>query len=218
MKRLVILFFILIPFISWSQTYFGVKVGYSPISTISFKPNLKQTAFYGEKLDFGLVMKYYDNKWVGFQGELNLTQRGYNKPFNDSCKLRQVSNYVELPIIFQLHLNLTGGLYVHAGAGCYAAYMLSAKQGVDTTGSFVMKNYSPNILRDSRFDYGLIGGGGISYEFNWGVIQLEVRVQYGFADLYKYNYTDAPQQSKAVVQNINISYLYNFDKLKKNKK
>jgi len=218
MKRFIILVFFVIPFSCWAQTYFGVKVGYSPISTISFKPGYNQTPFYGEKPDFGLILKYYDNKWAGFQGELNFTQRGYNLPVHDTCQYRRVSDYVELPIIFQLHLKLTGGLYVHVGAGCYAAYMLSSKEGTDTTGKMVLHNYKTNILRDSKFDYGLVGGGGLSYDFKWGTIQLDVRIQYGFADLYKYNYTDAPQQSKSVVQNVNISYMYNFSKLKRNKK
>ncbi len=220
MKRFIVATLFLIPTICWGQLYVGVKVGYSPLSTISFKPNLKSTVFPGERLDLGLVLKYYNTKSVGFQGEVNFTQRGYNRPYrntDDTCILRQVNNYIEMPIFLQFHINLAG-VYLHAGAGCYAAYLVSAKQGVDTSGMMVLKNYSFNILRDNRFDYGLIGGAGLSHEFRWGVVQVDVRVSYGFADLYNYKYKDMPEQSKAVVQNVSLSYMYNLSKLSQKKK
>ena len=215
MKQYILIALIIFPVFCWSQVYVGVKAGYSPLSIVSFKPNVKATVFTGEKLDYGLVLKYFDNKWIGFQGELNFTQSGYNRPYRsttDTAQLRQVNNYIELPIFLQLHINLAG-VYLHVNAGCYASYLLSSKQGVDTTGTMVLYNYHFNILRDNRFDYGLIGGAGLSHEFRWGVIQVEARISYGYADLYKYNYAGMPEQSKSVVQNVSISYMYNFSKL-----
>lgn len=217
MKRLIIFTLILIPSFCWAQTFIGVKAGYSPISIISFKPNIKATSFYGEKPDFGIVVRHFDNKWMGFQGELNFTQRGYNQPYQDTFQLRHINNYVELPIFMQFHINLAS-VYLHVQAGCYAAYLLNSKEGVNTSGTMILKNYEFNILRDKRFDYGLLGGAGLSREFNWGLIQVEVRVLYGFGDLYKYTYAGMPEQSKAVVQNVNISYMYNISKLGKKKK
>jgi hypothetical protein len=90
---------------------------------------------------------------------------------------------------------------------------------VDTTGNLVLNNVKFNVLRDNRFDYGLIGGAGISHEFRWGVLQIEARILYGYSDLYDYKYADMPKESKAVAQNISFSYLYNISKIgKKNKK
>jgi hypothetical protein len=217
MKRFLIFALLFIPTLCGAQMYLGLRAGYSPLSKISFKPSLKASNFPGERPDYGLIFKYYNDKWVGFQGEINFTQRGYNLQIKDTAQLRHVSNYVEMPIFFQLRLNISG-LYVQASAGCYAAYLLSAKQGTDTTGTMVLENYSLNILRDNRFDYGLIGGAGLSYEFRWGVIQVEARVMYGYADLYNYKYAGMPQQSKAVVQNVSISYMYNLSKLGQKKK
>ncbi len=223
MKRIIFSLLILFPSICWAQTLIGVKVGYSPLSAISFKPNLKATPFYGQKPDFGLVIKNFDNNRFGFQGEINFTQRGYNLTIKDTSQLRQVNSYIELPIFMQIHFNLAS-VYFHVQAGCYAAYLLSAKQGVDTIGTMVLKNYEFNILRDKRFDYGLVGSAGLSREFKWGVIQVDVRVLYGFGDLYKYTFEGMPmfqvmpEQSKAVVQNVSISYLYNISNLGKKKK
>ncbi len=223
MKRIIFSLLILFPSFCWSQTLIGVKAGYSPLSAISFKPNLKATPFYGQKPDFGLVIKHFDNKWFGFQGELNFAQRGFNLTFDDTSQLRQVNSYIELPIFMQIHFNLAS-VYVHVQAGCYAAYLLNAKQGTDTTGTMVLKNYEFNILRDKRFDYGLVGSAGLSREFKWGVIQVDVRILYGFGDLYKYTFEGMPifqvmpEQSKAVVQSISFSYLYNISNLGKKKR
>jgi hypothetical protein len=212
MRRNIVFILLFFPVLCWSQAYLGLKVGYSPISTISFKPDYKATAFIGKKPDFGLIFKYYNNKWAGLQCELNFTQKGYNVPYEETYKQSRVSNYVELPIFFQLRLNLAG-VYLHGQAGCYAAYMLSSKEGYDTTGNMIYNRYYLNILKDVRFDYGLAGGAGLSHEFSWGVIQVEARIAYGFGDLFNYTYEGMPEQSKAVVQNINVSYMYNLSKL-----
>lgn len=217
MKKLLFIFVLIVPIFCFSQTYFGFKSGYSLISKVNFLPDIKPTGLIGQSLDMGLVIKNFDNKWVGFQGEIYKTQRGYNAPFKETNSFRRINNYIELPIFFQLQIDLRW-IYLHANAGCFAAYLLSAKEGVDTSGTMVMNSVQFNILKDNRFDYGLIGGAGISHEFRWGVIQIEARVLYGYADLYNYKYTGMPEQSKAVAQNISFSYLYNFSKDSKKKK
>ena len=168
-------------------------------------------------LIFHLSLAYFDQKWFGLQAEVNYNQRGYNAPYKDTYKLRQVNNYVEAPFFTQLRFNMVG-VHLHVQAGFYVAYLLSAKQGVDTTGTMVLKTYNLDLLRDNRFDYGLIGGGGLSKEFKWGVIQLDVRFLYGYGDLYKHKYRDMPDQSKAIVQNVSISYMYNLSNLFKRQK
>lgn len=219
MKKLFFIIVVIIPSVCFSQTYVGVKSDYSLLSNISFLPDIKSTIYTGKALDYGLVVKHYDNKWVGFQGEFYFTQRGYNAPYKETNTFRRINSYVELPIFLQGHIRIKG-LYLHANAGCYAAYLLSAKEGVDTTGNMVLSKVHFNILRDNRFDYGLIGGIGLSYEFKWGVVQVEARILYGYADLFKYDYEYEimPQQSKSIAQNISFCYMYNLSKLFQNKK
>ncbi len=216
-KRYFIIFFILIPAFSGAQLYIGAKVGYSPLSTVSFKPSKDATPFYGGKPDFGLIVKYFDQKWFGLQAEVNFTQRGYNAPFKEIYKERHVSDYIETPFLTQLQIGFIG-IKVHAQAGFYLAYLLNSKHGVDSTGTMVLKPYSIDMLRDNRFDYGLVAGGGLSKEFKWGVIQVDIRIQYGYGDIYKHSYKNNPYQSKAIVQNVSISYLYNISNLFKKQK
>jgi len=217
MKKLLFIVVFIFPVFCFAQTYVGLKTGYTLLSTVSFKPDIDASILTGKSLDYGLVVKHFDDKWFGFQGEIFLTQRGYNAPFNETNKFQRINNYIELPIFFQIRLNIKN-VHLHGNAGCYAAYLTSAQEGVDTTGTLVLKKVHFNILRDNRFDYGLTGGVGISYEFKFGVFQVEARVLYGYSDLYKYDYPNMPQQSKAVVQNISFSYMYNLSKIGQKKK
>ena len=203
----------LIVFISlntWSQTYVGVKGGYA-FSTISFKPYQETKLLTDNGLDLGLFFKHYNSKYVGFQAELYRINRGYMLPTDETNTVvfKRVNTYIELPIFLQFRLNLKFA-YVHVNAGPYIAYLLSAEEGDNSSGSYKMKSVKFNVLRDKRFDYGLMGGGGLSHDFKWGTIQAEFRVSYGFADFYDHTYADMPQQSKSVTQAINIGYFYRF--------
>lgn len=196
-----------------AQQYFGVKGGYS-MSAISFKPDMDQMTLFGAGIDNGLIFKYYNDKYAGFQGELFYSQRGYRLPRENGVRFKRINRYIELPIFFQLRLNLKLA-HIFVNAGPYAAYLLSAVEGDNASGKFELRKVDFNILRDNRFDYGLCGGVGLFHEFRWGVIQAEARVLYGFADLYVHDYDNMPKESKAVVQSVNISYLYNFGRLRK---
>jgi hypothetical protein len=166
----------------------------------------------------GVSFKYYKEKYVGFQAELYTITKGYRVPVDENDEtnkttFKRVNTYIELPIFMQFRLNLTFA-YVHVQAGPYISYLISAKEGDNSSGNYKMESVNFNVLRDNRVDYGLIGGGGLSHDFKWGTIQVEVRVSYGFGDLYKHTYTDMPDQSKSVTQAINIGYFYRFGTLK----
>ncbi len=195
----------------FGQTYVGLKAGYT-MSTISFDPVVKDTKMlFGEVLDYGLTFKHYNAKYVGFQAELFATKRGYRAPKDETnnATFKRVNTYIELPMFIQFRLNLKVA-YIHVNAGPYIAYLISAKEGDNTSGSYKLEKVDFNVLRDNRFDYGLMGGLGLSYDFKWGTIQAEARVSYGFADLYDHTYTDMPKESKSVTQQINIGYFYRF--------
>ncbi|BDX37450.1 hypothetical protein CYCD_08050 [Tenuifilaceae bacterium CYCD] len=196
------------------QTYVGLKAGYT-MSTISFDPVVEDTKMlFGEGFDYGLTFKHYNAKYVGFQAELYTTKRGYRAPTDETnnATFKRVNTYIELPMFIQFRLNLKVA-YIYVNAGPYIAYLMSAKEGDNTSGSYKLEKVDFNVLRDNRFDYGLMGGVGLSYDFRWGTIQAEARVSYGFADLYDHTYTDMPKESKSITQQINIGYFYRFGSL-----
>ena len=213
MKQLKIVLLILLAFPLWaqSQLHFGVRGGYS-ISSVDLVPNLKQRSLYDRALDVGLVAKYYDLQYFGFQTELNLTQRGYRKPVDDEYRYKRISTYAEVPLFMQIRAKYNN-LFAHVNIGVTMSYMLNSYHGTDTLGVYVLYKYDLNVLRDNRFDYGLMGGVGVGYDFKFGTLQVEARYHYGFGDLYYYNFQGNPTRSPARVQNISFTYLYNLTSL-----
>ncbi|QKG78738.1 porin family protein [Tenuifilum thalassicum] len=210
-KILTILFSTLIS-TCFAQTYFGVKGGYT-MSDISFNPVQNTRMLFADGFDYGLVFKYYNLKYFGFQAELYRVNRGYRQPI-DIAELgdtlyKRVNSYIELPIFMQVCFQLKR-TSILVNAGPYIAYMIKASEGNNSSGQYVMKNIDINILRDNRIDFGLIGGVGVSYDFNWGTLYADGRIGFGFGDMQNHTYGGMPKQSKARFQSINIGYLFRF--------
>lgn len=195
-----------------AQPYVGLRAAYTT-STMTFKPDAETKLLTGSGLDYGLEFKYFNAKYVGFQSELYLTSRGYLKAIDveelGDTLFKRVNLYLELPMFIQFRLKL-GIVMLHVNAGPYFAYLLSAKEGDNSTGKYRLNKVDINILRENRFDYGLMGGVGLSHDFQWGTIQAEARFGYGLGDLYDYSYSGMPSESRAIIQNFSLSYLYRF--------
>lgn len=199
----------------FGQTYIGVKAGYT-MSDIAFFPVQNTSMLFADGLDYGVVFKYFNLKYFGFQAELYKVNRGYRKPI-DVAELgdtlyKRVNTYIELPILMQLRFNLKL-ITLHFNAGPYIAYLTEVREGDNSSGDYQMSKMSINILRDNRIDYGLIGGVGLSRDFKWGTLYAEGRVGYGYGDMQKHTYPNMPKQSKAVFQSVNVGYMFHFGKL-----
>lgn len=201
---------------SYGQLLVGVRGGYSA-SGILFTPERDTKPLIDPLLDGGIVLKLFNNEHVGFQGEANFTQRGYIS-YSDSVTIyKRVNSYFEIPIFFQVR-EAKNNFFAHINVGFYASGLVNSKagQGPDST-KINLLEYTPNILRDNFFDYGLRGGVGAGYDFNWGTVQLDIAYSYGFGDLYYYNYSDNPSRSPAWIVNGSISFFINLSKPKKTK-
>lgn len=199
----------------FGQTYIGVKAGYT-MSDIAFFPVQNTSMLFADGFDYGVVFKYFNLKYFGFQAELYKVNRGYRQPI-DVAELgdtlyKRVNTYIELPILMQLRFNLKL-ITLHFNAGPYIAYLTEVREGDNSSGDYQMSKMSINILRDNRIDYGLIGGVGLSRDFKWGTLYAEGRVGYGYGDMQKHTYPNMPKQSKAVFQSVNVGYMFHFGKL-----
>lgn len=196
------------PLCANAQLHIGVRGGYN-ISSVDFIPSYKERSVYDRPLDMGLVVKHYDLKYLGFQGELNFTQRGFRRPIDEEHYYKRISSYLEAPLFIQVPVK-GKQLFAHLNVGATASYMLYSYHGDNTLGEYAMEKYEISILRDNRFDYGLMGGLAVGYEFKFGIFQLEARYHYGFGDLYYYKFEGNPTRSPGRVQNISFTYLYNL--------
>lgn len=214
-KHILILLF-LFPHWALSQVHIGLRGGYS-ISSVEFIPFQKERSLFDRVFDGGLVVKHYDLEYFGFQGEINLTQRGYRLPIDEEFLKKRINTYIEAPIFMQVRFKQKG-FFTHFNVGFYASWLLKSIEGDNSSGSYQLENYDFSLLKDNRVDYGLVGGLALGYESNWGTLQAEARFFFGLGDLYYYNYENNPIRSPARVQNISLAYLYNISSIKKNKK
>ncbi len=214
-KYIVLLFF-LIPHWAFSQLHLGIRGGYS-ISSIEFTPYQKERSLFDRVFDGGLVVKYFDLEYFGFQGELNFTQRGYRLPIDEDILKKRINTYIETPIFMQIRFRQKG-FFTHFNVGFYASWLLKSAEGDNSSGAYDLSNYEFSLIKDNRVDYGLVGGLALGYDSKWGTLQVEARFFYGLGDLYYYNYDGNPIRSPARVQNLSLTYLYNISSIRKSKK
>lgn len=219
--KLLILAFILLSIPAWGQTYFGIKAGYT-MSSVRFSPPVPNKRHVETNYDPGLMFKYFDTKYVGFQTELYLSNRGFDKKLTDTIAQKRTNTYLEMPLFIQFRVSVSV-IRFHLNLGPYFSYLLKAD--VEERNFFanadegipderVFKSYEFNILRDNRLDYGLLGGVGLSCDFRWGSFQVEGRFGFGLGDLYDTSYPDNPSQSGALFQSLVVSYCYIFGREK----
>lgn len=115
--------------------------------------------------------------------------------FNSVSKL----NYLEVPILFKLNLNLHV-LQVYIDAGPYFGYLSSADQKNSGKSPIYLGNdvnvpLSPpqDLGKDTtitsqihKFNFGIAGGIGISKSIGPGTLILDGRVDYGLTNIQKY--------------------------------
>lgn len=207
MKRVIICVILFVPFFALGQTMVGVRGAWG-LSGAYIAPTQYQKPVYGN-FEAGFIVKHFNLKYVGFQGELNIVERGYRKPINEWAFYKRANTYLELPIFLQGKVQYRAS-YLIINAGCYAAYLIDSKEGDNLSGAYNMVDYDFSILRDNRFDYGLLGGLGLGYDIKNITLQVEVRVLYGLGDIYKHSYNGNPTQSPFFSQSISLGILYNL--------
>lgn len=205
------LFFCFAPIIGNAQSAqleLGLRAGYSA-SGIRFTPERETIPLLTPLIDVGLIAKHYSLKNVGFQGELNFTQQGFVEKLNESTNNVRINSYVNIPLFFQLRTTRKD-FFAHLNVGFYASVMACSQEGEENLNDLNLSSYKINVLRDNIFEYGLIGGIGTGYNFEWGAIQLGIRYTYGFGDLYKYSFSGNPERSPAWRLNASIGVLFNI--------
>lgn len=199
---------------SYGQLLLGVRGGHS-ISGITFTPEQDTRPLTSPLIDIGLIIKHFDLEHVGFQGELNYTQRGYLSFVDSSYYYKRVNSFVEMPLFFQIRA-ARNNFFGHINIGFCASIITHSKAGQNADLSQIeLSKYKLNILRDNYFNYGLKGGVGLGYDFSWGTIQFDIRYLYGLGDLYYYNYSGNPSRSPAWAINSSLSFMINLSNSKK---
>ena len=153
----------------------GISSGMT-LSSIDFLPSMKQNSHW--TYNGGATARFISGKHVGIQGELNFSQRGWNKRMANDSTYSRTLNYLEIPLLTHFYIGNKVRFIIHLGPKF--SYLLSENANA---------NFTPNNTREykpiaNKIDYGLCGGGGLELRTSALNYIIEGRYYYGLSDLF----------------------------------
>lgn len=163
----------------------------------------------------GIAYKNYSQKSVGLALELNYIKKGgYNEFIFDTDSLTADSTnilfkheleYIEFPFMMnirfgkkKLKINLYGGPNI--------SYLI--KEKINFLEETYGKSYKSGA--DMKFEFGLNGGGGISYQIGKNVIEIGMRYSHSLTNIFKYESINSAVYNQNQVISARFHYYYIF--------
>lgn len=191
-------------------------------NTVSFNPTIKQNGLLG--ITGGVTARYISEKYFamicGAQVELNFSQRGWDekfdvtKGFSPEDSYVRTMNYLEIPFLAHLAFGKERGLQFFLNLGPQIAFLLSENE--KSEGSWQIKDRLPNEQYgkwvENKFDYGIVGGGGLELRTKAGNFLIEGRYYFGLGDFYNSTKKDYFSRSANATISAKITYLFDITK------
>lgn len=187
-------------------------------SNVSFQPTIKQNGLIG--ITGGLTGRYISEKYFamicGAQVEINYSQRGWDEKFeelNDDRVYSREMTYIEVPFLAHLAFGKDRGAQFFINLGPQVGFLLNDKEkreGTWTTSQLASEQYGKKI--ENKFDYGIVGGGGLEIRTKAGNFLLEGRYYFGLADFYNNTKKDYFSRSAHTVISARLTYLFDIKK------
>lgn len=204
MRKIYILFFILSSSTVFCQShlekpeiYIGATFGATE-SMVMFKPTIAQNFLQG--YNGGLVFRYVADKNVGFQVELNLSQRGWAE--KTGLYTRQL-NYIELPFLTHFYFGNKSRFFFNVGPKI--SYLISEKDLLNNTTASTEVQHITKI--ENPFDYGVSAGFGYLINVKGNIIQLDTRANYSLSDVFSNDTRDYFDTSNNLYLSVNLAWL-----------
>ncbi len=163
---------------------------------------------------FGVTARYISEKYFamicGVQVELNYSQRGWKedpeeKPYSYERKM----NYLELPFLVHLAFGKERGVQFFVNAGPQLGYLLNEKEVFG--GNWQTYHYQQHgKATEKRFDYGIVGGGGLELRTGAGNFLLEGRYYFGLGDFFNNSKRDYFERSAHTTISVRLTYLFDI--------
>ncbi len=186
----------------FSELALGVRQGYQ-FSRINFDPGIAQSVNQG--FTSGIILQYLSQPQLGFQMEINYSQRGWNVPeFGEPIGFRRDMDYLEIPFLTHFAIGKKS-FRVILNLGSYVSFLLN-NEATFYGGPYEIY-FQDKFVKS--FSYGLAGGTGFALRSKIGVFQAEVRGALGLTDVYsptETSFESAPEQFFGY----QFSYLYRF--------
>lgn len=196
----------------------GVNGGVN-LSKVSFSPTIKQGYLIGPT--FGVTARYISEKYFsmicGIQAEVNYSQRGWKEIIEDWTEdtYHRAMNYLEVPLLAHLAFGKDRGNGVRfvLNLGPQIGFLINEKEYKSAAWHPEDRPYGVNVQYDkaaeNKFDYGIIGGGGVEIRTGIGHFVAEARYYFGLSDFF--NSTKKDYFSRSAHSYITAKLTYLFD-------
>lgn len=192
------------------------------MSSVGFQPSIKQGMLMGPTV--GFTARYISEKYFamicGIQGELNISQRGWKEVIEDDTNDTYHRNmtYVEIPLLAHLAWGKDkgNGARFIVNLGPQIGFLIGEKEHMSDPWD---PSYRPNgtnqqygKMAENKFDYGIIGGGGVELRTGIGNFVLEARYYFGLSDFYNSTKKDYFSRSAHSYICAKLTYLFDLKK------
>lgn len=199
----------------------GINGGVN-LSNVSFEPRIKQGKLIGPSA--GLTARYISEKYFkmicGIQAEINYSQRGWKENIDDGSgdTYQRTMNYLEIPLLAHLAFGKDqgNGARFIINLGPQIGFLLNEQE--TRSASWNTEN-RPNgttgqygKFADNKFDYGIVGGGGLEIRTGIGHFLLEARYYFGLSDFYNSTKKDYFSRSAHSYIGGRLTYLFDLKK------
>lgn len=151
---------------------------------------LEQEPLYGT--NFGLSLRYFDRKSVGFMAELNYDQAGWVETQDSMAESYERSiDFLTTQLFTQLSFG-RGFIRPVIQGGCFVSIPIADRE--EMTDGFFIPSDEPTYYGQTysgRISYGLVFGAGLYLKFGTVSLLLEGRSLAGFSDIFRPGATQA---------------------------
>jgi hypothetical protein len=156
----------------------GIK-GSQGFSSIAALPNFDKRSL--PAFSPGILYRYEHQQYAAVQIEANYINKGYIKEIDTISMTPEITNRItsfELPFMAQGFVRL-GPFRPYLTGGAVVGYILERSTQIkgEKSENYVFDEY------DKRFEYGIVGGGGLGIKISRFEIQAECRYHYNFSFL-----------------------------------
>lgn len=199
----------------------GVNGGVN-LSSVSFEPSIKQSKQIGPSV--GVTARYISEKYFsmicGIQAEINFSQRGWKEVIEDGTEdtYNRRMNYLELPLLAHLAFGKDKGKGARfvLNLGPQIGFLISEKETMSESWSPDQRPHGINKqygkMADNKFDYGIVGGGGVEVRTGIGNFLVEARYYFGLSDFYNSSKKDFFSRSANSYISAKVTYLFDLKK------
>ena len=160
----------------------GIKGGYS-LAKFSLTPAITEVEW--QYLPSWVAGVYFDIKlgFVSVQPEILYTRMGAKIADEvEDFRLEYRMDYVQVPMLLKFNIVPAGPIRPFLYGGGYGAYLVKA-EGFMELGT---ESDTADIIEDyQRYDYGVVGGGGLAFKLPGVSLSVEGRYNYGLANIIK---------------------------------